>query len=102
MRHAIEQRPTIGLGVALNRPRYAHELAFECIRGGAYGGIAVAPEVQERQMRRQVRVGQAARTLEVSGSRVFERRPHTMTKQQVERRFRSLACVLKREERTNG
>src|SRR5262245_20341412 len=72
MHDAIEQRSAVRTFRPLQRTRYADELALDRIAGHAHGSVAVSAHIDERQMRRQLRIGERSCLLDVTGLCVFE------------------------------
>ena len=67
----------VGRLAALERPRDAHELALDGVPVDAQRGVAVAAHVEERQVRREVRVRRRARALAASPVRWYSRQDRT-------------------------
>ncbi len=84
---AIHERAAVGRGAAFDRPWHAHELGFEKVRRNPDGGVAVAAEIDERQMRRQVAIRKRSGLLDVARIRILEGSSNTVPPQHVDRWF---------------
>ena len=88
MFRAIQEGTSIGALTALDRPGDAYELGFQHFAGDANNGITVAAHVDKRKVRRQIRIQQGSRLLEVSTLHIFKAGTYTVLEQQVHGRLR--------------
>jgi hypothetical protein len=70
---AIAERPSVRARAAFERPRDAHELAFDGVCRQVQRRIAVAAHIEEGDVRRQVRVRRAPRALGIPPRRRLRR-----------------------------
>jgi len=84
MPHAIQHRSPIGLRGAIERARNADKFDVELVRRRCDDRVPVATHVDERHVRRDVRIRGLTRTSDVTMLRVFQTCTHSVSKQQVE------------------
>ena len=87
VQHAISERAAVGCRAARDRPLDAHEFRLEDVGCHPDRGVAVATEIDERQMRRQIGIGKRSGLREVARARVLERRPNAVPDHHVDRGF---------------
>ena len=79
----VAERATIRRRRPVDRPRDAHEVAFDAVPAGPHTGVAVASQVQELQVRGQIGVRQRTRLRRISALLQLQARADAMTEQHV-------------------
>ena len=69
---AVIQRAAIDAIASLQRPRYTHEFRLQCILRRSNNGVPMTTKVDERNMRRQIPIGQLARFAGITASCVLQ------------------------------
>src|SRR5262245_36194507 len=87
MSSSIEDRAAIGARAALERSWDTHKLSVQTVTADTDGGVTVATHVDERHMRRQVRIGHRSRPAHVAALDILQTRSHAVTKEHVHRRL---------------
>ena len=80
----IIQRAAIDPIASLQRPRYTHEFRLQCILRRPNNCVSVATHIDERNVRRQVGIGELARLDGIAASCVFQAGSHSMFHQHVD------------------
>src|SRR6185436_1392496 len=91
MRDAVAYRPAVRARAAADRPRDAHELRPHFIAREPNLRVAVAAEIDELEVRRELRVRELACALEVEAFRILEARSDAVLHQHVVRPVRLTA-----------
>jgi|HubBroStandDraft_3_1064219.scaffolds.fasta_scaffold508970_1 hypothetical protein len=72
MHNAIAQWPAVVARGSLQGSVDTYKLAFKQVCMGMYDGVAMPSQIQEREMRRELRIGQLARSSCICAARVFQ------------------------------
>src|SRR6185312_16707675 len=70
--HPIQEGSAVRPINSLDRPWDADELGLERIRRGTHGRVAMTPEIEERQVRGQIRIGEPSCLTGIARSLVFQ------------------------------
>src|SRR5215212_3694652 len=84
MRNPICQRPTIRAAATLNRSGDTDEFHFQLLTAGTYDRIAVPTQIDEGQMRCELRISFSQRSTSITGSFEREAGAHSMHHREID------------------